>query len=111
MDEFSGRLSKHELAAINDPDHAIYVSVISLWEVAIKQAAGKLNIEPFEKKLYDQNFHIISIDVGDLEEFRALPLHHRDPFDRILVAQAKRNKLTMITHDIEIMKYDVKLLK
>ena len=54
---------------------------------------------------------MLSLTVTQIEQYRVLPLHHRDPFDRMLIVQARQQKLILITRDSEISKYDVKIVK
>ena len=56
-------------------------------------------------------FEILSLTIDQIKQYRTLPLHHRDPFDRMLVVQARQQKLILITRDSEISKYDVKIVK
>jgi PIN domain nuclease of toxin-antitoxin system len=92
-----------------EPD--VYVSSATVWEVAIKQAIGKL-IEPADlpERIRDSGFRQLPITAEHAIEAGRLPLIHRDPFDRMLVAQARRENLTMVTRDAEIQKYDVAVL-
>jgi PIN domain nuclease of toxin-antitoxin system len=92
-----------------EPD--VYVSSATVWEVAIKQAIGKL-IEPADlpERIRDSGFRQLPITAEHAIEAGRLPLIHRDPFDRMLVAQARRENLTVVTRDAEIQKYDVAVL-
>ncbi len=91
-------------------ENGIYVSIVSLWELAIKQSIGKLenkvSIEKIESLCYEKDMRILQIYPGELEIIKTLPPIHGDPFDRLLVAQAKKNGLTIITRDSMIGKYD-----
>ena len=90
----------------------MYVSVVSLWEIAIKQFIGKLKIsstkEEIESLCSNRNISILQIKSAELEETKKLPPIHKDPFDRLIISQAKKNNLTIITADATIPKYDVK---
>jgi PIN domain nuclease of toxin-antitoxin system len=92
----------------HDPD--VYVSTATVWEVAIKQALGKL-VGPADlpEQVRDSGFR--SLPIADEHAIVAarLPLHHRDPFDRMLIAQAVVEGLTLVTRDPEIQKYAVPL--
>jgi PIN domain nuclease of toxin-antitoxin system len=92
-------------------DHEIYVSAVSIWEVSIKRAIGKM---PAPADVFDR-----AKDAGCLELpvtwahariVESMPLHHADPFDRLLIAQARVEGLTLVTADRVISKYDVALL-
>jgi PIN domain nuclease of toxin-antitoxin system len=88
-----------------------YVSVASIWEIAIKRASGKLDAP---ENLLDQvaavRFIELGITFGQAIRAGALPPHHRDPFDRMLVAQAQDKGLTLVTNDERIAAYDVPVL-
>ena len=94
----------------HDPD--IFLSPVSLWEITIKQTAGKLaGPADLAERVRDMGFrelpvtHIHAIAAG------RLPPHHRDPFDRMLVAQAATEGLTLVSRDASIALYDVDILK
>ena len=92
--------------------NVICVSLISLWEVSIKQNIGRLDIpEDFLKVVNNGGFEILPLTMEQVKEYRTLPLHHRDPFDRMLIVQAKQQKLIFITRDSEISKYEVKTVR
>jgi PIN domain nuclease of toxin-antitoxin system len=92
----------------HEPD--VYVSSATIWEVAIKQSIGKLD-KPADlaERIRDSGFlHLKTAEHGILAG--RLPLIHRDPFDRMLIAQAQVEQLTLVTRDAEIPKYDVETL-
>ena len=86
------------------------VSIASIWEIAIKTNLQKLNISYPLDKLLPIEFQILDLQVSHLIAYQNLPLYHRDPFDRILVAQAQIEDLSIITLDPNIHLYDVSLL-
>jgi PIN domain nuclease of toxin-antitoxin system len=89
----------------------VFVSAASSWEVAIKVGIGKLVVpEPVSVALPKYGFVELPISVGHSEAAGALPLHHRDPFDRMLVAQARVENLVLVTPDNRIRPYDVTCL-
>jgi PIN domain nuclease of toxin-antitoxin system len=94
----------------HEPD--VYVSPATIWEVAIKQAIGKLS-EPADlaERIRDSGFRELPITSEHAIAAGRLPLIHRDPFDRMLVAQARCEDLTLVTRDPEIHKYEVSLLQ
>jgi len=94
----------------HEPD--VYVSSATVWEVAIKQSIGKLT-EPTDlpERIRDSGFRELPITSEHAIVAGRLPLIHRDPFDRMLVAQARCGDLTLVTRDPEIHKYDVPLLE
>jgi PIN domain nuclease of toxin-antitoxin system len=97
--------------AIADPANLIVVSSASLWECAIKASIGKLEVpEDFFDSVPEAGYEVLPIRSSHLNAYRTLPMHHRDPFDRILVAQARADALVLISRDPEIAKYDIEIL-
>ncbi len=102
-------------AAIQDPANEVYLSVASVWEAVIKYSLGKLPL-PASPEQYlpgQRELHQIAslpIEEGALGHLAKLPPLHRDPFDRILVAQALQHDLTLVTADDAVKAYPVKLL-
>ncbi len=100
---------------LNDPaKHNIYVSVATLWEIAIKTAIGKLEIkgtiEEFAATLVrDHRFRLLPIEATHLGRLAKLPVHHRDPFDRLLIAQTAEINATAVTNDPSWRKYRIKV--
>lgn len=95
-------------AAIADPDNIVFVSAATAWEIAVKRRAGKLDAPgDIAEWIRAGGFNSIAIDVEHAVASADLPPHHRDPFDRILVAQAQLEELTLVTGDSDIVKYDV----
>jgi PIN domain nuclease of toxin-antitoxin system len=94
---------------IADQSNAIFVSAASLWEIAVKQALGKLeaDIAEIEQAVVDQGFERLGIEAAHVIELAGLPQHHRDPFDRMLVAQARSSDLVLLTADAQIAGYSV----
>ena len=91
--------------------NTIFISVASVWEVAIKMSIGKLDfnggIDGFINALEDENFTLLEISKEHIKTVASLPLIHRDPFDRMLIAQAMSENIPIMTTDSEIQKYDV----
>ena len=98
-------------AAIASPDNEVYVSAASAWEISVKRASGKLDA-PFDvADALERSFFIeLPIEVAHAMAAGELPSHHKDPFDRMLVAQARVEGLTLVAHDAGIARYDVELL-
>ncbi len=93
----------------HDPD--IFLSPVTLWEITIKQAAGKLGGPPdLAERVRDMGFRELPVTHAHAIAAGRLPVHHRDPFDRVLVAQAKTEGLTLVTRDADIQRYDIDLL-
>jgi PIN domain nuclease of toxin-antitoxin system len=89
----------------------VFVSAASVWEIAIKRAAGKLTVpEGLSEQVEDAGFEPLPIGFDHAERVAGLPLHHRDPFDRLLVAQAQVEGATIVTVDRSIRAYDMTVL-
>lgn len=107
----SAYLPDMERSAIADSGNLIVVSAAVIWEIRIKQALGKLEIPSnFLRVIRDQGFELLSITADHAYAAGDLPMHHRDPFDRMIIAQAKMEGLKVITHDMMFKKYDVSIL-
>jgi PIN domain nuclease of toxin-antitoxin system len=100
-----------ELKAMLDHEPDVYVSPATIWEVAIKQAIGKLATPAdLPEQIRDSGFRELPIVAAHAIAAARLPPHHRDPFDRMLVAQAQVEEFTLVTRDAEIRRYDVPIL-
>lgn len=106
-------LSRNLRQAIAAPDADVFVSSVSLWEIAIKSARGRLQfpIERIDQILADCGFEPLPITMLHARTLAALPLLHLDPFDRMLIAQAQSEALTLISVDDQIARYNLPLLK
>ena len=105
-------LSPPAREAIASPGNLIFASSASLWECAIKASIGKLELpEDFFESIPEAGYETMPIRISHLNVYRALPMHHRDPFDRMLVAQARAEALVLISRDQQIAKYDVEVLR
>lgn len=102
-------LGEKARAQIAEPENAILVSAASLWEIAVKQGIGKIeaDIAEIEKSIADQGMVRIGIDADHLIELVSLPPLHRDPFDRMLIAQARAEDVPLMTADTQIAAYSV----
>lgn len=97
--------------AICDPENAVFVSAIVVWEIRIKQALGKLEIpEDFRSALEAQPFSPLPVTAEHAHGVATLPDVHRDPFDRMLVSQAVCEGLTLVTHDQRLAAYPISVL-
>lgn len=92
----------------HEPD--VYVSAATIWEVAIKQSLGKLKPDDLPERIRDSGFRHLNITADHSIAAARLPLLHRDPFDRMLIAQARAEQLTLVTRDPEIARYDLHVL-
>jgi len=102
----------NNLDIIENPKNKIYISIASLWEITIKLNIGKfkpnLDINDFFSFIYRSPITILNIEEKHLLEYRNLPLIHREPFDRILIATAISENLSFITHDKKNQEYNVR---
>jgi PIN domain nuclease of toxin-antitoxin system len=103
------RLTEAARAAIAEAD-VVFVSAASAWEVAIKGRLGRITLDAdFAGGVADSGFEKLLILFEHAAETRNLPDHHRDPFDRMLIAQARVEGLALLTHDRQLEPYDVEL--
>jgi PIN domain nuclease of toxin-antitoxin system len=99
-------------AAIADPDNLVVVSAASVWEASVKRALGKLEApEGLADIIVASGFEPLHITGAHAERAGGLPPHHHDPFDRMLVAQAQAEALTVVTGVATIESYDVNILR
>lgn len=98
--------------AIESDSAVNYVSIASLWEMAIKISLNRLELNaPFETVaalIVENNFHLLQISFEDVSTLSALPFHHRDPFDRLIISQSITNDLTLISKDAAFKEYEIK---
>ena len=104
------RLSEDMLAILKSSDNDFCVSVVTLWECAIKSAIGKLAIPAGFHRIVSDDYHLLGLEINHLEAYAKLPLHHRDPFDRMLIAQALSSGLILLTQDSNFVRYDVPIV-
>nr|WP_204331353.1 type II toxin-antitoxin system VapC family toxin [Geodermatophilus sabuli] len=105
------RLTSTMRAAIADPGTAVAVSAASAWEMAIKAALGKLSVpDDLATELVHHGIDALPVTVEDGLTAGALPRHHDDPFDRMLIAQAMSRRLVLVTADRRFADYDVPTL-
>ncbi len=110
----SERLSRRAADVIYRDDEKIRVSIVSMWEIAIKSSIGKLEIRSSISKIAEtcekEQIDILSIKPFHLDEIGRLPAIHGDPFDRLIISQAIAENLVIITKDETIPLYDVKVV-
>ncbi|MFP4002542.1 MAG: type II toxin-antitoxin system VapC family toxin [Alphaproteobacteria bacterium] len=98
-------------SVLSDRTNEVFVSVATVWELSIKSALGKLHVKAdWQEQVLLNRMTPIAITMRHAQMAAALPFHHRDPFDRMLIAQARTEGLTLITADARISDYDVRLL-
>jgi PIN domain nuclease of toxin-antitoxin system len=106
------RLPARLRATLIDPAHIVFISAVSIWEAVIKSGVGKLSL-PLDRVtaiIDDAGFSELPVSFAHALEVRHLPLLHRDPFDRLLIAQARHERLTLVTRDADIRRYPVDTL-
>ena len=105
-------LSQTTRTEISDGKNLVFVSAAAAWEMVIKSALGKLDIpSDLEAALTANRFQPLPITIPHALAVADLPHHHNDPFDRLLIAQAKVEGLTLVTRDEQIKKYDVSVME
>ena len=105
-------LSVEAKTAIAVADNLVFVSAASAWEIAIKKSLGKLEApDDLAAQIEEKRFTPLAININHALAVEQLPYHHQDPFDRILIAQAIWEQLTIITRDRKFDRYDVAIIK
>ena len=99
----------------NDPANELFISLVSLWEIQIKQQLGKLKFDvPWQRMLelqqQDNGLVLLPIKLQHIVTLETLPLIHRDPFDRLLIAQAIQEEMTILSADTVFCHYPVTLI-
>ncbi len=106
------RLSRKATRTISEPGTVKMLSMASVWEIVIKTRLGKLRlgmgIEEFlERHVKGRQIEVLPIELPDLVAYSSLPMHHTDPFDRLLIAQATKNGVPIVTSDARFGKYAI----
>ncbi len=109
--EEGARLDRKAAEVIRNAE-VVYVSAVAGWEVAIKASLGRLKPRRTVSQAVDESgFTELPVLLRHTEELQKLPWHHRDPFDRLLVAQARAEGLTLVTRDTVFERYGVKVMR
>ncbi|KAF0192185.1 MAG: PilT domain-containing protein [bacterium] len=113
--EDNPKLSSVAKSLIEDEDNEIFLSIISVWEIAIKTSIGKLSItdtlsEFIKTQLKVNDIKLLNISLEDTYLVSSLPFHHKDPFDRLIISQAITGKLPIISYDSIFDSYSVSRL-
>ena len=107
-------LSDKAISAINDEADFNFVSIASIWEIAIKLNVEKLKLQTsflgIQKKMDENGFKLLPVNFEHTLILKDLPLHHRDPFDRMIIAQSITEDLTIISKNKNFSLYPIKLL-
>ena len=106
-------LGKNARQAMDDASNTCYVSMASFWEMSIKINLGKLNVkglslDEFMQEVEENGFSVLEISKAHIIKNGSLPLHHRDPFDRLIIAQASVEEWYIITSDDAFDAYEVR---
>jgi PIN domain nuclease of toxin-antitoxin system len=106
------RLEAHQQRALANPDNRAFVSSATVWEIAIKKAIGRLAfpLDQFDDIASRMGFDVLPILPSHAITAGALPSHHADPFDRMLIAQAMTENLILVASDSIVRRYDVRIL-
>ena len=107
-------LPTHLKGLIEDGDNTCFVSVVSLWEMGIKHSLGKLDLKVDLRRIFEltgqSGLTILPITTNHILINTTLEFYHRDPFDRLIIAQAKSEGLTVVSRDREFRDYDIELI-
>lgn len=111
----SQNLSETARNLIEDQENEKLLSIASLWEISIKVSIGKLDVgmalaELLSREVYGNGFEVLAIQANHLDELTKLVFHHKDPFDRLIIAQALAKRMPVVTRDEAFGRYPVSLL-
>ena len=99
-------LSREAIALIREPENTIFVSAVTIWEIRLKQSLGKLDLPPnFLDRLASEGFENLPLTAAQTTAVAQLAWIHRDPFDRMLIAQAQAENLVLLTADEALAGY------
>ena len=105
------RLPEKARTAIGNDENTVFFSVASIWEISIKKALGKLRLpDEFYSVLPQSGFQKLVIDIEHARMIENLPLHHHDPFDRMLIAQAVCENLYLLSKDLQLADYGIAII-
>lgn len=106
------RLTDASRAAISDPRNQVFVSAVTAWEIGVKRARNQLKApDRLEAVIEDRGFTHLPLTFAHAEAACRLPMLHRDPFDRFLIAQACAEGLVLVTRDRNVRRYDVAVMR
>jgi PIN domain nuclease of toxin-antitoxin system len=105
------KLSQTEVDILTEPDNLVFVSAATGWEITVKKMIGKLEApDDLPAALAANNFLELPITIEHSQQLYRLPLYHQDPFDRMMIAQAMSEDLTLMTRDTKIALYDIRII-
>jgi len=111
----SSRLSERVATICSDPSNVLLLSLVSVWEMQIKLGLGKLMlpaslIEIITTQQSKNGLQLLPIELSHILELASLPIYHKDPFDRLLIAQAKLEAVPFLSDDLQIAKYPISVI-
>jgi PIN domain nuclease of toxin-antitoxin system len=107
----SSRLAEKFRQRIRQPANRVFVSVLAVWEIGLKRSLGKLSLTGSVREAVERNrFDLLPVTAADAERCEGLPWHHRDPFDRMLIAQALERDLVIVTSDANFPQYQARII-
>ena len=112
LDSTPEKLSEAALTVCNDPNNTLVLSVVSIWEIQIKTQINRLELnlplrEMVEVHQVDNGLQILPVELEHVYALQTLPMRHNDPFDRLLIAQANTEQLTLLSADAQLADYEV----
>ncbi len=115
LNEAPEKLSASALQLCERSDVRLYLSLVSVWEIQIKQQLGKLSLTTpwqtmIQRQQQDNELKLLPIELSHIEQLQTLPVVHRDPFDRLLIAQAIQSSMTIVTSDQFFSQYPVSII-
>jgi len=114
MMEGDARLSKSVSEVILDKGNELWISKASFWEISIKRSLGKLKLahetSQFWETALKEEIQLLNIEISHLMQLEKLPMHHKDPFDRIIISQAICEGMILLSKDEKFTPYDVRLI-
>lgn len=106
------RLSSDARTLIGTAASAVFVSSVSTWEIVIKKSLGKLRVpDQIFSLILEEHFIELPVTIAHTKELEKLPAYHADPFDRLLIAQAKHEKMTLVSRDELFAQYGIPLIR
>ncbi len=106
------QISRETLQIITDPRNTVYISAASVWELGIKAAKGNLTLpEKYLESLMNDGFATLDVTMRHAQVSADLPMIHSDPFDRMIIAQARSDDLVLISADRHIRRYNIKVIE
>jgi PIN domain nuclease of toxin-antitoxin system len=115
LNDNPSQLSENIIAMCQSGEHEFFLSMASAWEMQIKSQLGKLHLsmpvrELIETNINENHIYLLPITLPDIEQLEKLPPHHKDPFDRMIIAQAMLDDFTIVSIDGAFADYDVPVI-